>query len=174
MDDPREWGERLRSSFSGDREEEEGAVEEFGGANESNDDIEDPDQSKVSKPDAEYTTDPGEVGAPPEARCGGCAHFIPASETAIDTPMCKIVAGEILGDAVCRRFYSDLGIFVDNDFEDPVRITSVLERGGLDDWDQSDEDAFLTQVEAALRMGNPHGMAWSPDGDDEGGGGGIY
>lgn len=174
MDDPYEWGRDLRDKWGSSSDEEEGSVEAFGGSNEAGENIGDPDQSKVSKSAAEYTTDPDEVGAPVDARCQGCAHFIPESETAIDTPMCKIVAGEILANAVCRRFYADLGIFVDNDFDEPVRITSVLERGGLDDWDQADERAFLSQVEASIAVGNPHGMEWSPDEDDDGEGGGIY
>lgn len=114
--------------------------------------IDDPDLSKTPKREAGYTTAPGPARLPDGARCGNCAHFIPAEQTTHGAAMCKVVAGAIEADAACREFYADVGFFADNDFEGeigPPRLSMTLDRGEFGSWTPADLRAFIRDVNRA-------------------------
>lgn len=109
----------------------------------------DPDKSKVPKRDAGYTETPLEIGAPADARCRGCAHFVPPEQSGWGDPskgVCKVVEGEIGEDDVCRRFYADIGVFADDKMGNAVRLSQILDRGGTESWDSRDRTTFLTKI----------------------------
>lgn len=117
--------------------------------------IQDPDNSKTPKKAAEYRTNPDPLDIPEDARCRNCAHFVPDRQTDVDGAICKVVEGEVRPDAVCESFFSDFGLFSDNDMRGRVRISSFFSKGGLTDWtrEQVREAMELIKQELEMRSG---------------------